>query len=369
MDERVSRRRAVIGVMTGTSLDGVDVVAAAIDGTGLTMQARVVRHVACGLGSLADDLRRAAAQEPMTAGGFAALGLRLGERYVEAIAEAAGVGERTDLIAVHGQTVFHCPPVSWQLINPAPIAARFLCPVVFDLRQADLAAGGQGAPITPIADWVLFRVADRRRAIVNLGGVGNVTVLPPADDTHAGLDAVEGFDVCACNQVLDAVARQTLGTPYDEGGRAAARGSPDPDAATALVEILSDQRRRRRSLGSDREPIEWVGRQRLSPEDLAASAVDAVGRCLGEALAGHEIDEVIVAGGGARNDALVKTLASRAAAPVRLSDELGVAAEAREALAMAVLGALCADQVPITLPRVTGTRRPAALAGVWCLTR
>ena len=152
MVEGELRQRVVIGAMSGTSMDAVDAVVAAIDGTGLEMRARLVRHVTHDLGPLRDDLREAADQKPMSAGRLAELGLRLGECYAEAVADVARILEFADLIAVHGQTIFHRPPVSWQLINPAPIAARFKCPVVFDLRQADLAAGGQGAPITPVAD-------------------------------------------------------------------------------------------------------------------------------------------------------------------------------------------------------------------------
>ena len=130
---------------------------------------RLVRHYAAGLGAMAPALRRAADGELMTAGDLGRLALELGERLAEATeATAAGLGA-VDLVAVHGQTIVHRPPVSWQLVNPAPVAARLACPVVFDLRQADLAAGGQGAPITPIADWVIFRAPGVRRAIVNLG--------------------------------------------------------------------------------------------------------------------------------------------------------------------------------------------------------
>jgi 1,6-anhydro-N-acetylmuramate kinase len=303
----------------------------------------------------------------VTAEALAGLALALGERYADAIAGAAEGLERLSLIAVHGQTIVHRPPVSWQLINPAPVALRFNCPVVFDLRQADLAAGGQGAPVTPVADWVLFGDPQTSRGVVNLGGFCNVTVL--SDDEGEPLSGVNGFDVCACNQLLDEAARRGIDAPYDEGGRAAQRGEAQDYAVKELVEILTRQRTSCRSLGTGDEARSWVAAyaQRLLPEDLAASTVEAVALSIAAALADHAVDEVIVAGGGARNEALLEALRRHITVPLRASDELDVPIHAREALAMAVLGAMSADGVPITLPRVTGCRDATPVAGSWCL--
>ncbi|MCZ6850935.1 MAG: anhydro-N-acetylmuramic acid kinase [Planctomycetota bacterium] len=368
MKSKPRPKRLVIGAMTGTSLDGIDVATAMIQGQGLDMRAKLLRHVTAELGPLRDELHRAAQQEPMTARQFAGLALALGKRYADTIADAAEPGQPSDLIAVHGQTIVHRPPVSWQLINPAPIAARFDCPVVYNLRQADIAAGGQGAPITPIADWILFRDRLHRRAIVNLGGFCNATILPAARSGKP-LEQVRGFDICACNLVLDAVARQTLGTPYDQGGGAAQCGAPHAKAVQDLCATFRRQRSEHRSLGTEDEASDWVAQHKiqLPPNDLAASAVVAVAECIGEAIAEHNVDQIIIAGGGAHNRALVDAIDRQCHTPARLSDALGVPIQAREALAMAVLGALCADGIPITLPQVTGCTEPAPVAGTWCL--
>ncbi|MHC4220540.1 MAG: anhydro-N-acetylmuramic acid kinase, partial [Planctomycetota bacterium] len=297
--------RFVIGAMTGTSLDGIDAAAAEIHGTGLDMRVRLRGHESVELGALTGDLRRAADQEPVTAETLAGVALALGERYADAIAAVAPRLESLSLIALHGQTIVHRPPVSWQLINPAPVAARFNCPVVFDLRQADLAAGGQGAPITPIADWVLFRDPQMSRAVVNLGGFCNVTLL--GDDDGTPLGGVRGFDVCACNQVIDEAARRGLDAPYDDGGQAAERGEPQDYAVEELLEILHRQRTSRRSLGTGDEARSWVAdhADRLLPEDLAASTVEAVARCIAGTLDDRAVGEIVVAGGGARNRTLL----------------------------------------------------------------
>ena len=370
MSTQASVTRHVVGVMTGTSIDGIDAALVRITGRDLEMQAELVRHVSHPLRELADLLRRAADQIPMSAGESAQIAWKFGELHANVIGDVLDDHVRgPDLICVHGQTVFHQPPVSWQLINPAPIAARFACPVVSDLRQADLAAGGQGAPITPIADWVLFRDLRKTRAIVNLGGFCNATILPRHEpkSAMAELSQIKGSDVCACNQVLDLVAREALGKPFDVDGAAARSGHAAPQAAESLYQTLSGQRRGGRSLGTGDEGEQWVRShvRSLSPADLAASAVDAIGRCIGERLRDSEVNQVIVAGGGARNAALIESIANKAKAPLHMSDECGVPIDARESMCFAILGALCYDDVPITLPQVTGCRRPAPVAGTW----
>jgi 1,6-anhydro-N-acetylmuramate kinase len=365
-----SRERLVVGVMTGTSIDGIDAALVRLEGRGLRLSAHLLAHEAGPLGDLAARLSAMAAQTPASSADASRLAWDLGQLHAALIARLAEQAARLDLVVVHGQTVFHEPPLSWQLVNAAPIARRCACPVVFDLRQADLAAGGQGAPITPLADWVLFRAAGRR-AVVNLGGFCNVTVLPPARQRDP-LRAIAGFDVCACNQVLDAVARAALGAPYDEQGRAAARGRAHPRIVDELLEILRTQRAARRSLGSgDDQAREWASRgaATIGGPDLAASAVTAVGRAIGEAVAAHHPGDVVVAGGGAHNLALLESLGASAGVPLLTSDELGIPVAAREAAAIAVLGALCADGVPITLSQVTGCSDPAPVAGSWALPR
>jgi 1,6-anhydro-N-acetylmuramate kinase len=369
-----SRSRLAVGTMTGTSLDGLDVALVAIGGEGLSMRATLVAHRSFPLG-LAARLRDACEGKPAPAGELAGLAREFGLAHVEAIRTTVG-DRRPDLVAVHGQTVFHRPPVSWQLVNPFPIADAFGCPVASDLRGADLAAGGQGAPITPLADWVLFR-GPGPRAVVNLGGFCNLTVLPPAGDAK-GLAAIAGFDACACNQVLDAAARAALGRPFDADGAVAAGGSADAGATARLRATLDRQRSEGRSLGTGDEAAAWVTEHapRLAAADLLASAVAAVGGSIGAAIAaslakaGHPSEgEILLAGGGARNRTLAMAIATTAGLPCRTTGDLGVPIEAREAMEMAILGMLAHDGVPTTLPQVTGRRETATADALWCLPR
>lgn len=353
--------RHVVGCMTGTSLDGLDVALVAIDGTGLAMKPRLVRGHAHGLHHLGAALRDLAEQKPTTAGGIATLMRSFALLHREAIAALVG-SDRIDLIAVHGQTVMHVPPVSWQLFQPAPVAQAFAVPVVFDLRAADLAAGGQGAPITPLSDWICLRSQAETRVVVNLGGFCNLTILPQG----GGPETVRGFDVCACNQILDAIAREAFGTNYDVDGQAALGGTAIPEVTAALIAALRDQRRSGRSLGTGDELNRQVRTfvRSHAGGDVARSACRAIATTIAEA-GGR--GRYCLAGGGASNAALVLELETLCPVGVCSTTDLGLDATWREAMAMAILGALCQDRVPITLPHVTGLDSAAPIAGCWAL--
>ncbi|MBL9149480.1 MAG: anhydro-N-acetylmuramic acid kinase [Phycisphaerae bacterium] len=352
--------RLIIGTMTGTSIDGLDAALVSVAGRGHAMRARLVdRRSADFPAELARRLRHVAEQGTTTAGELARLALDFGLFHADAITPLAQ-GRSIALVVVHGQTVFHAPPVSLQLLNPAPIAVGLGAPVLADLRSVDLAAGGQGAPITPLADWILFRT-DHPRAVLNLGGFANATLLDGTNDPSG----VRGFDVCACNQVLDAVARRTLHAPYDADGAAAAAGASETRASAELVAALTAQRAARRSLGTGDEATAWIDRHvaTLRANDLAATAADAVGTAIGRAVASALADarlaagaDLVVAGGGARHRPLVAAIRRAFGGPVSTTAECGVPIEAREAMGMAVLGAVSVDGAAMTLPAVTGRR-------------
>lgn len=374
--------RLIAGCMTGTSLDGLDVALVAIEGAGLSKTAKFIRAVSRPLGPVAEPLRRLADQHPMTAGDIARAARDLARLHAEAVLELAG-HDQLDLACVHGQTVFHqpvarstpagagVPPasspastgLSWQLLNPFPIAHALRCPVVYDLRSADIAAGGQGAPITPIADWILFRHLDGPVAIANLGGFCNITRFPGRDSSDPA--SITGSDLCACNQLLDAIARKLLNQPYDPDGGRAATGQVDDHALTDLEGILSAQRRGGRSLGTGDELHEWISRFRahLPPESIAATACEAIAQAIAEAT--RDCRRLLLAGGGLRNKCLTAAIRSCSSSLVEPTDAHGVPAAFREAAEFAILGALCQDRIPISLPQVTGVTAPAPISGAW----
>ncbi len=359
--------------MTGTSIDAIDVALVEITGHGLNMSVHLLDTLSRPLSGLEGPLRALARQMPATASQVARIATEFGEFHARTIADLlASARSHVDLVCAHGQTLFHEPPISLQLLNPAPIAERLRVRVVYDLRQADLAARGQGAPITPLADWILFRAATEGRAIVNLGGFCNVTLLsasPPAGAEQAWVDAVAGYDVCACNQVLDEVSRLALNRPYDANGVTASRGAPDAVAMRELVALLDKQRWAARSLGTKDEAQQWAARwkPRIPGADLARTACEAVGAVIAEAIVDAGVHTAIFAGGGVHNTALMDAIRFGAGekSHITTSDEYGVPTAYREAVCMAVLGALCEDSVPITLPAVTGRRTGDILSGAW----
>jgi anhydro-N-acetylmuramic acid kinase len=385
--------RLVAGCMTGTSIDSLDAALLEINRPGLEMRARFVRGITRELGELKPRLRALADQQPLTAGEIAGIAHEFALLHAAALRDLAAE-QKLDLICVHGQTVFHKPPLSWQVMQPAPIAHALKCPVVYDLRSADLAAGGQGAPITPIADWVFFRDMRRSVVVVNLGGFCNVSFVPSiAGDEEFGrrvqptldnlpqrslsqkllaaaaagpLARVTGTDVCPCNQLLDAIARTLMHVPFDDDGRIAASGEPRREAQEDLDGIFRSLQRQRRSLGTGDETSEWISRwrSRVSPADLAATACEVI--ALHIAAEADERD-ILLAGGGVRNKALRSAIESCCSARVRTTDEVGLPHQYREAACFAVLGALCQDRIPITLPQVTGAPEPAPISGAWVI--
>ena len=364
----MTRARHIIGYMTGTSLDGLDAVLTAVTGQQRDLHARFIARTSRPLGPLADLLASIADGNPHPPIDYLRAARQLGEIHVDACRELiARSPAPTDLVVAHGQTIWHAPrdeagPVSWQLFDPWPIARQLRLPVCYDLRQADLIAGGEGAPLTPVADAILYRDVD---AIVNLGGICNVTFLQ---------GDIEGFDLCPCNLLIDRVVRLLFpDRRYDDDGRIARQGRPDPQWFAPIFDRLTDtdtDTAARRSLGREPYPDALIrdlvsrARAAASPHDIVASAVDAVAASLASALASRDVATTVLAGGGARNACLVDRIRHHAASRVTLSDDHGIPCEAREAMGFAILGALSHDGIPITLPHITGADTPGR-AGTW----
>jgi 1,6-anhydro-N-acetylmuramate kinase len=348
--------------MTGTSIDGdLDAALLAIEGEGLAMRATVVATLSWPLGALAAELRAIATGAAFPAAEFTRVARAFGEVHADALlALSSDAGVTPDLAVLHGQTVFHAPPRSWQLLDPWPVAVRLGCRVRFDLRGANLASGGEGAPITPLADFVLFGDAREPRAIVNLGGFANATLLPPR---AGGVPAIRGFDACACNHLLDAVARIRLGTAFDADGAAARAGRADEALVRAISDAIappSAPGSARRSLGTGDEAVRLVERtSALSAADACRTIVEALADALARTLRaeiGATPCALLLAGGGARNATLRAEIARRWDGAVRTTeDSHGVGVSVRESACMAVLGALADDGVPYALRAVTGT--------------
>ncbi len=358
---------AALGLMSGTSMDGVDIALIETDGQTVQRFGPVAGRAfsAEERALLRDALDDARTMQDRTArpGRLPAAEAMITRAYAEAIEEfmRAHRGERIDVIGVHGQTVLHRPPdrLTVQLIDARALTRRFALPLVHDLRGADVAAGGQGAPLVPVYHAALARAAglDLPVAVVNLGGVANVTWI--------GRDgALIAFDTGPGNALLDDWALRHTGEAIDRDGRLAASGRVEASALAALEARLAGYMAQTPPKSLDRLDLGAGGAlDGLTPEDGAATLCAFTARCLV-----HAVDHLparpkswIICGGGVRNPSMMQALACTLPGDVRSADDLGWRADFIEAQAFAFLAVRSLSGLPITFPGTTGI--PAPLTG------
>ena len=357
----------VVGLMSGTSCDGIDGVLARLTlrSGQLDWQVLERRHLDYPV-DLRQRLLKALRVETSDVSLLTQLHAQLGQLN----AELASSFHAADLIALAGQTVYHIPRVDserdWhtvstlQLGEAAYVVERTGTPVISDFRQADLAAGGEGAPLVAFGDWHLYRRPGERRAVHNLGGISNVTYLPGGEDAAS----VTAFDTGPGNCLIDDAAAKHLGKPYDEGGQAAARGTVRKEVLESLLghpyfALAPPKTTGRETFELRAFAGELTG---LSAEDaiatLSALTAESVARAYREHLSPRGLDEILLAGGGAANPTLVKMLRERLPACVRTFEEHGWDSRDREALAFAVMAYFGYHGLTNTLPQATGARHP-----------
>ena len=361
----------VAGLMSGTSLDGIDVALVDVVPRGERYAVDVVRFATVAHApALRARLRAALPPNDATLATLAALDRELGVAFAQAARAVVGA-ERVDLVATHGQTMYHdgARRLTLQAGDPYVLRDALGATVAFDFRRADCAAGGQGAPLVPYVDALLLASAGEARVALNLGGIANLTVLPAGAKPA---DAV-AFDSGPGVMLLDAfVAARTGGTQtFDRDGRFAAAGTVDEALLGAMLTDPYFAMRPPKSTGRERFGehflAAWPALASCSLEDGAATLAALTARSVAAAIRAHGTRpaRTIVSGGGARNPALLAALrAELDGIPVEPSDVHGIDADAKEAIAFAVLGYETLRERAAGLPRVTGAARAAVLGAL-----
>lgn len=387
LEKRKKEPTFFVGLMSGTSADGIDAVVAEIDWRKEKLRARVLAHVHRPFkAALRKQILRVCLHGSVAE--ICELNFLLGEQFAEAALAALRTAkvDARDIAAIgsHGQTIHHLPnartPSTLQIGEPAVIAERTGITTIADFRAGDMAAGGQGAPLVPFADWALFTDNSRPRIVQNIGGIGNLTFLPPG----ARLEEVIAFDTGPGNMVLDAaVSALTHGRKsYDQNGKWAARGKVSDKLLAEMMGHPFLKKRPPKTTGREefgeafvQKILDSARRMRLRPEDIVATTTAFTACGIAQAYERFVFPrvksserkklQIIIGGGGAKNPTLRRMLKERVdGAEFFTHEDFGIANSAKEALAFAILAHETLAGRPGNVPGATGARKAVVLGKV-----
>lgn len=376
----------VAGVMSGTSADGINVALVRFQTRrGASGKPALIGHAEY---PYAVNIRRAvlAAMNAQSASvaDLSRLNFLLGELYADAVlATQKRFRVKADLVGCHGQTIYHqgesapylgrTVAVTWQTGEGAVVAARVGAPCVSDFRPADMAVGGKGAPLVPFLDYLFYRDSRVGRIVQNIGGIANLTAIPAG----AGPEKVIAFDTGPGNMVIDAAMERLFGKRFDRGGRVAASGTVDDGAIAKLMRTPFFREKPPKTAGREEFGREFVAKfvrlcGRTNKANVAATATAFTVRSIADAvqrfvLRRARFAEMVVSGGGAKNPTLMGMLAnelSTLGVALRTSDEFGIPAEAKEAVAFALMAYETWHRRPSNVPSATGAKRSAVLGKI-----
>ncbi len=374
--KRIEGVMDVAGMISGTSADGIDVALVEISGSGWSARPRVKKFATVRYPRrVRQAILEASNATSISVAEISQLNFLVGELFAAALLRVCG-RRKPDLIGSHGQTIFHQgrtirSRTAWaiastmQIGEPAVIAVRTGVTTVGDFRVADMAAGGEGAPLVPFLDYILCRHARRSRVALNIGGIANVTVIPAG----AGPENVTAFDTGPGNMVMDAlVERFTKGRrKYDRGGAWAARGRVNEGVLKKLMGDPYFRRRPPKTAGREqygREFVESLLKLGLSEEDLLATTTALAADTIAQSILrfGGAPDDLLVSGGGVHNGLLMRRL-SAALQGVRFlrAEDFGIPGDAKEAVLFALLAYETFHRRPGNIPAATGARGPVVL--------
>lgn len=371
--------------MSGTSLDGIDVAIVDITGSGFKAKINVLTSHSVPYPKKIREALFAVSNTSAQTGDISRLNFLLGELYAEALEETAERAqiplESVKLIGCHGQTIFHegqstqylgkKVTSTFQIGESSVITERTGIDVISNFRERDVAAGGKGAPLVPYLDYMLIRHRGRGRIAINIGGIANLTAIPPNTNT----DRVIAFDTGPGNIVIDQlVSRITQGAQtYDRDGTIAATGNIDPKLLAKLLRDKYFRQKPPKTAGREQYGTEYVSKlldTELSSEDLIATATALTAESIALSIRNFvmtemRVDEIFVSGGGTHNATLMRMLRKAMdPIPVMETTEVGLDVDAKEAIAFAVLAYETAHSRPSNIPMATGAKRPVVLGKI-----
>lgn len=378
------KKRRIVGLMSGTSADGVDAALVEIEGCGLETHLRLVEFIPYPFPA---DIRERVFQlfQPAscTVEDVCEMNFILGNIFAQAalaVIKAAGLEtSEVDLIGSHGQTVCHLPdrPVrsTLQIAEPSVIAYETGIVTVGDFRVADVAAGGQGAPLVPYVDFLLLRDDEISRAVQNIGGIGNVTVLPAG----SGAENILAFDTGPGNMMIDETIKLITGgeKSYDDDGEMASKGNPNQDLLQKLLLHPFISRQPPKTTGREefgahfvREVVDEAREMGINDADLLATVTAYTAESIYRnyelfILPKYHISEILISGGGLCNSTLMDFLRQRfAPIVVKSVEDFGLMSDAKEAIAFAILANETIHGNPGNVPGATGASRPVVLGKI-----
>ncbi|OJE35960.1 anhydro-N-acetylmuramic acid kinase [Bacillus tropicus] len=375
----------IAGVMSGTSLDGIDVALVRIEGSGVDSKVKLIHFTTVPFrNDIKSEIQQALSIENSNAQLICSLNFKLGLCFANAVKEVCKEAnfslEQLDLIGSHGQTIYHQPKPEGNMIastlqigEPAVIAYDTNTTVISNFRTMDMAAGGQGAPLVPYSEVILYRDPSKNRLLQNIGGIGNVTVIPSQKSDQN----VIAFDTGPGNMIIDEVCQRLFQLPYDQNGEIAELGEVVDEILTYCMNHPFLKMNPPKSTGREQFGEEFVSQllkryEKHSKENIVTTvtmftASSIVHHYKEFILPYYEIDEVILGGGGSYNNTLVEMIRyglKDEKCTIFIQEDIGYSSEAKEAIAFAILANETHHRNPSNVPSATGAKQSVVLGNI-----
>ena len=375
----------IAGIMSGTSLDGIDVALVHIEGSGVKSKVELIHfNTVPFCNDIKNEIQQSLSIENSNVQLICSLNFKLGLCFANAVKEVCKESnvslEKLDLIGSHGQTIYHQPkqdgnmiPSTLQIGEPAVIAYETNTTVISNFRTMDMAAGGQGAPLVPYSEVILYRHQTKNRLLQNIGGIGNVTVIPSKRSNKS----VIAFDIGPGNMVIDEVCQRLFQLPYDQNGKIAKQGVIVDEILTYCMNHPFLKMNPPKSTGREQFGKEFVSEllkrfENYSKESILTTVTmftaNSIVHHYKEFILPHyEIDEVILGGGGSYNDTLVEMVRNglkEEKCAIFIQEDIGYSSAAKEAIAFAILANETHHRNPSNVPSATGAKKSVVLGNI-----